>query len=387
MALTWTAAGLAAALVLTQTSPFAPEVQALWPIPLDTRSAPACAACHLAQTEAHAHSRHGLARSPGLLGQLPTAGPHVGEGAACLGCHAPELASFRVLPLPGRPLGPGQSPMQALSRSLAGPTLPNPAFEPAASGGVTCAACHWRGGAVLATKPATEAAARAHPVRVEPLLGESAFCAACHQFEAEPSAHGKPLEDTFHEWQTGFWGKVGPCQGCHLVGGDHAMEGIHAPTWVGASLALELGLLPDGTGTVTLLNDVGGHDFPSYTTPRAVLRAQPEDGRGRPVGAPVERVLGREVRFAQGKWTEVFDTRVAPRATATLRFDFRKRPHVEAVHAQLCIEPDAAYVAIYTALLETAPPGARREQLTQALAEAKGSPYCPWEETQRLPPR
>ena len=50
------------------------------------------------------------------------------------------------------------------------------------SEGITCVACHARGGELLSGTPPSDEARQRHPIRHEPALGTSAFCGGCHQF-------------------------------------------------------------------------------------------------------------------------------------------------------------------------------------------------------------
>jgi hypothetical protein len=319
----------------------------------------------------------------------------VGESLACLLCHAPASTQQ-----PWRPAAPApasdstRSPPERWTAALSsGLTVePNPAFEAEAQHqGVGCIGCHWRAGAVVAsTSHEVSAAARAaHPVRQEALLTQPTFCAACHQFGAGAAVNGKPLENTLVELQQSVFGRSGAtCQGCHLPDGQHRFQGIHTPDLVRASVEVRLELEPGAArGALVLSNEAVGHAFPTYVTPRVLLRVQPLDAAGRPLGAPLERRLGRSVEFEAGAWREEEDSRVLPGQSARLAFDLASSQAAR-VRATVIVEPDAAYVPLYRGLLaQGGLPPERTAQLRAALARAEGSAYSIFEEERELPHR
>jgi hypothetical protein len=371
----------------------------LWQMPVpdpDLTGSARCIGCHAKEGAWQSRSVHAHSASPGLLGQLPTEGPHIGQSLACLFCHAPTSVQqpWRLDPktkdakqaVLDRQVSPIEAMTAALSGPLASNVQPNPDFHiKTQSDGVGCVTCHVRNGAVLVSPehmPGVRAQA-AHPIRVEPELSQPTFCAVCHQFSARNAVNGKPLENVYSEWKNSIWGQAGAsCQGCHMPSGEHRFAGIHSKTLVQASVEVGLDVAPGQmSGQLWLTNDAVGHDFPSYTTPRVRLVVQPEDEHGRALGQPSELVIGRAVHFADGSWHEDFDTRVPPRQTARLNFDFSQRPSVRSLHATVVVEPDFAYVALFERLLKSGGlPAERTRQLLNAKALAQTSAFAIFEE-------
>lgn len=56
-----------------------------------------------------------------------------------------------------------------------------------------------------------------------------------------------------------------------------------------------------------------GHAFPTYATPKVVMRAVALDQTGQEIsGTAVEHVIARVVDFGDGGWVELSDTRLLP---------------------------------------------------------------------------
>jgi hypothetical protein len=350
----------------------------------DPDDSQSCLTCHRAEQVPLAKSRHGLASSPGLWGQLPSEGPHVGSGLACLLCHAPApdqqpWRTLATLPADG---GAGRSLTEARSLAVSGAAVvANPEFDPHARDlGVSCTACHVQAGQVVGTRADAKAP---HRVEIDPELSRVALCARCHQFGTDAAVNGKPLENTAAELAASSWGQAGAtCQGCHMPGGRHLFQGIHAPALVAASVEVHWTVRGPGKGELTLTNSAVGHDFPTYATPRVVLAVQPEDARGKPLGEAATRVLGRKVRFTGGAWREEFDTRVPSGQTATLAYDLALPPTAARLHATVRISPDESYIALYHDFLrpDSGLPAGRRKQIEEAEKSAQNAAYYIFDE-------
>jgi hypothetical protein len=116
-----------------------------------------------------------------------------------------------------------------------------------------------------------------------------------------------------------------------------------------------------------------GHAFPTYVTPRVVLRIELIDGEGRAVaGSRAERVIGREVALDLSR--EYFDTRLRPGQSATLTY--RPRLDTPGLRARfsVLVEPDAFYVRFFEALLRQGA-GRGEAQIREALGDAQRSPF------------
>jgi mono/diheme cytochrome c family protein len=169
--------------------------------------------------------------------------------------------------------------------------------------GVTCAACHVRGGVVLTSraKPASSTNAP-HPIETSNHLGTSEFCANCHQASAEGGA--LPLYDTYGEWKASRYADAGVgCIDCH--GGTQTLGAPADPHAITAdpARALTIGLklsepvVSRGTPlsfVVTLQNTGAGHAFPTGS-PFKTLRLEVSvlDEKGSLLADPFTAPLGR----------------------------------------------------------------------------------------------
>jgi len=133
--------------------------------------------------------------------------------------------------------------------------------------GVNCAACHVRSGVILAAGPVSEAALRAHPVREEPRLGDSSFCAGCHQFKLpkyHPMYSDEPVQNTYREWQRSAAAAEGThCQDCHMPNGAHSFPGAHDAEFVASAIEVSFEAGDDQSVQVSLAATGVGHDIPT----------------------------------------------------------------------------------------------------------------------------
>jgi hypothetical protein len=143
--------------------------------------------------------------------------------------------------------------------------LPEQAAGQLRDEGVGCAACHIRGGAILAARPATAEAEKAHPIVVEPRLLQAGFCGGCHQFNwpitTEPLRYGPhPMQNTLAEWQKS--GSSQACVDCHMAGG-HRMPGGHDAGWVLGALDVSVEARDRKQVRVRLRSHDVGHSVPT----------------------------------------------------------------------------------------------------------------------------
>lgn len=332
----------------------------------------ACGTCHPAQFADWRTSLHAAAMGPGVAGQLvELLRADREEALGCLPCHAP-LAE--------------QSPA-------------SPAFDRALHArGVVCAACHVRGHERFGPPrrdgslggPA-EGAPRPHGGATRtPAFLRSEFCAGCHQFAPDGFALGGTLlSNTLEEWRQSRFAREGvQCQDCHMPDRRHLWRGIHDREMVrsGLTITARAGAAryrpgEDATVTLTVESTGVGHAFPTYVTPRVVLRVELVDRRGRPVpGSRRERVIAREVTLDLSR--QVADTRLGPGERATL--EYRRRVDRAGLSARLSVvvEPDAFYTRFFEARLREGA-GRGAAQLRQALAATRRSPFTVF--TQDLP--
>jgi hypothetical protein len=268
--------------------------------PLDTGapagqlSARACLPCHAAAHGEWAASRHGQAFTNAIFQREYRDQPL----EWCVHCHAPLREQLAEV------------------RSGAGATTTGPL----AAEGVGCAACHLRGGRVLA---ASRRPGSPHQTDVRADFGGPGYCGGCHQFNFPIIQNGgggagrvvsysrHPMQDTVAQHARGPHAGT-PCLQCHGGSpGGHAFPGGHDPAMRARAVTLDA-CRAGGTLRLIVANVGAGHNVPTGDLHRhLVLRAW----RG---GAPerLHQVLfGR--RFAPapdgGKHT-VADTTLPPGA-------------------------------------------------------------------------
>jgi hypothetical protein len=343
--------------------------------PLEASLEPAaCGTCHPAQYGDWQQSTHAAASGPGVAGQLVEmwrSDPAAASG--CYACHAP-LAEQR--PFVRTPAGFEENP--GFVASLAGQ-------------GVPCAACHVRGhqrfgpprrDGSLASRVPRDTLPHNGLTRTPAFLS-SRFCRGCHQFEPNgPALGGKLLQDTYNEWQASRFARAGvQCQDCHMPDRRHRWRGIHDADMVRSGLTIsaraDLERYRPGDWaslTLTVRSTGVGHAFPTYVTPRVVLRIELIDGAGQLVaGSRTERIIAREVALDLSR--EYFDTRLRPGQTATLAY----RPRLDApglrARFSVVVEPDAFYVRFFEVLLRQGA-GRGEAQIREALDAARRSPFA-----------
>ena len=342
--------------------------------PLEASLEPAsCGTCHPAQYGDWRGSTHAASSGPGVAGQLVEMwGSDPGAASGCYACHAP-LAEQR--PLVRAPAG----------------FEPNPAFDAELAGqGVPCAACHVRRhqrfgpprrDGSLASRVPREQLPHNGLTRTPAFLS-ARFCRGCHQFDAGgPALEGKLLQDTYNEWRASRFARAGvQCQNCHMPDRRHLWRGIHDPDMVRWGLSISAGAdaphyRPGDWATLrlALTSTRIGHAFPTYVTPRVVLRIELINGEGEPVaGSRTERVIAREVTLDLSR--EYFDTRLRPGETVVLAY--RPRLSAPALRARfsVIVEPDAFYVRFFDVLLRQGA-GRGEAQIREALEAARRSPF------------
>jgi Cytochrome c554 and c-prime len=332
-----------------------------------------CGICHPVQYGDWRTSIHAVSMGPGVAGQL--ADMIVSDPASaleCPVCHAP-LAE--------------QAPIM---RTRAG-ILPNPAHdEGLRAQGVVCGSCHlrrWqrfgpprRDGSLVSPTPRARLPHRG-VTRTPAFLG-SEFCRDCHQFKPDGFAvNGKLLQNTYEEWKASPFAREGTqCQDCHMPDRRHLWRGIHDEAMVRSGL--EVTLEPDGAElvrgrdwalTLTVRNARVGHAFPTYVTPRAILRGELIGADGEPIAASRrEAIVGRELEVDLSR--EFSDTRLLPGQKATLRYAARADAEATGVRLSVIVEPDAFYTRFFETLLAQGA-GRGTAQIREALEASRRSPF------------
>lgn len=332
-----------------------------------------CGACHPVQYGDWRTSVHAASMGPGIAGQLDEmAAADPAAALECYVCHAP-LAE--------------QSP--AL-RTAAG-IVPNPAHDRTLRPqGMVCASCHVRGhqrfgpprrdGSLASATPRARLPHRG--VTRTPAFLSSEFCRDCHQFKPDGFAlNGKLLQNTYEEWKASPFAREGTqCQDCHMPDRRHLWRGIHDEAMVRAGL--DITLAPDvvtlRTGeafalTLSVTNARVGHAFPTYVTPRVILRGELIDASGAMVaGSRRETVVAREVEVDLSR--EFSDTRLAPGQSARLGYAGRAQGAGLRLRLSVIVEPDAFYTRFFEALLAQGA-GRGEAQIRAALEASRRSPF------------
>jgi len=334
--------------------------------PLEASMAPqSCGTCHPAQLSDWKTTLHARSMGPGVTGQLAELWRTDPESARlCLTCHAP-LAE-----------------QQPEHRAI---------FDQALQGqGVACAACHVRQHQRFGpprreqqapTSPATGRLPHGGATRT-PAFTASEFCSSCHQFDSDGFAlNGKLLENTYAEWKASPAAAGGvQCQGCHMPDRRHLFRGVHDPEMVRSGVVVNVvterpGYKPgdDVAARITLTTPGVGHHFPTYVTPRVVVRAALVDAAGRELSASVEeRVIARDVSLDLSR--ELLDTRVP--AGGRFVLDYRRRVERAglSLRVRVTVYPDHFYTGFFESLLAS-DAGRGKTDIQKALEATRRSAF------------
>lgn len=283
------------------------------PAEVGSLSARACGECHASEYRQWASSRHANAFTNTLFAASFARAPQ----AWCVNCHAPLPEQRRSM----------------------------------REEGVTCAACHVRGGEVLTAREPDPAASSAHPMRREPKLATSEFCGGCHQFNVPVHGSGTfqysttPMQETLSEWAFSSAAARGvTCQGCHMPEGRHSFPGVHSPGLVAGALSVSFSREGERLVAEVRARDVG-HRVPSGDPFRRLrLRLCQEPSCKAPLAT---RLLMRRFDMRPEGWMLAADTTVPVETASTepvRRLEFPlTRPLPRMLHWQLdylLAEPD-----------------------------------------------
>lgn len=347
----------------------------------------ACGSCHTQQYADWKESLHSKAMGPGPWGQIIDLTRNSPEEArSCQTCHAPLSEQFPFL-----------------SEGSTAGNDKNPHFDSRLQvRGITCAACHVRQHQRFGPPKAEGAASDKYPpgtpdhggVQRTPYFERAEFCKECHQFDPENTmlVNGKPMMDTYREWKNSTWGQGGAaCQDCHMPNRRHLWKGIHDPEMVKGALRVEARAEPGSLSrgkplklTMEVTNAAVGHKFPTYSTPKAFVRAVLLDESGKSVpGTQQEKIIGWDARFEGGEWKEYFDTRIPPGENFQAIFRWNGSSAAKKIRAWVEVHPDHFYnVHFYPAYLkgeDLSPEG--RRLIEKALQESGRSSYIVFERT------
>lgn len=335
-----------------------------------------CGGCHPTQFADWRASVHATSMGPGISGQLvEMIRSDPGAARSCPACHAPLAEQAADMP------------------SAAG-RVPNPDFDPSLQPqGLVCAGCHVRRhqrfGPPRRDGSAPDARARAAlphgGFTPSSAFLRSEFCASCHQFTPEGFAlNGKLLENTYEEWRASPAGRQGlQCQNCHMPNRRHLWHGIHDAEMVrsGLTITLQSGRGRDRGGalvraTLTIANTGVGHYFPTYVTPRVMVRAELRDAAGQPIPESAqERAIGRDVPVDLSR--EIDDTRIPPGKRFTMKYVGRIDRAGLSLRVTVTVFPDYFYTRFFEALLQNGA-GDGTADVEAALEASRRSLFVLW---------
>lgn len=331
-----------------------------------------CSTCHPDQYDDWRTAVHSEAYSPGLSGQLVNwEDASFGTVQSCLVCHAPLSEQSARL----------RAGEEWISNAEYDDDLRNH--------GIVCAACHIRGNRRYgpprndgSLAPSAEGSPHGGVTRT-PFFEDSRFCAACHQFGPGGAApNGKPLENTFAEWESSRYAEEGvSCQHCHMPDRRHLWRGIHDPEMVRSGVTIEWTVDADReVAGVRITNTGTGHRFPTYATPEVVVNVELLDSESRPLtGSSTEYVIARRIEYQNGSWVEVSDTRLAPDSFVVVSVP--SAGGAAHVRARIVVRPDAFYRGVFEALLAGTLSDTSRSLLEQARRNAEDSRFTLFEDT------
>lgn len=308
----------------------------------------ACGTCHQQQYSDWKESLHHKGMGPAVLGQLLDM--ELDEpllAITCQRCHAPL-----------------EEQIPYLKKGIKNPSFVSGSREK----GLTCAGCHVRSH-VRHGPPARHAGSEKggphNGFVVKSEYESPAFCASCHDFEGAGTSHGKLIQETAQEWRrTEFAAQAKTCQSCHMPDRRHLWKGIHDKEMVRSAVSIQVeNLSQDGYGdtlvaTLSLTNVGAGHRLPTYIEPQIILFLEQVTIEGKAIsGTRMEGIIAR--KMTEDMDQELFDTRLMPGETYTLKYKVPRKQSAAAMKATVEVWPDEAYRLYFIKMLST--PGLRPE--------------------------
>jgi hypothetical protein len=183
------------------------------------------------------------------------------------------------------------------------------------------------------------------------------------------------------EWRDSPAARAGlQCQDCHMPDRRHRWRGIHDPEMVKSGVRVTLAVDrrhhrpgQDLRATVTVASVRVGHYFPTYVTPKVVVRAVLVGPDGAPIESSAqEGMIGRQVPLDLSR--EDADTRIPPGARYVLRYvRALDRPGLT-LRVTVTVYPDHFYTGFFGTLLETGA-GEGEALIRGALEATRRSPF------------
>lgn len=302
----------------------------------------ACGQCHQQQYNDWKESLHHKGMGPTVLGQLLDMELDAPVLAiTCQRCHAPL-----------------EEQIPYLQKGIKNPLFIKGFREK----GLTCAGCHVRNHVCHgppARIPGSEKSGPHNGFVVRAEYQSPAFCASCHDFEGDGTMHGKLIQETAQEWRrTDFAAQGKTCQSCHMPDRRHLWKGVHDAEMVRSAVSIQTEYSPNSsdsgvlTALLSLTNVGAGHRLPTYAEPQIMLFLEQVDSEGKMIpGTRSEGIIARKITEEMDK--EIFDTRLMPGETFTLRYSRQRNSGATSIRASVEVWPDEAYRLYFIKMLET----------------------------------
>lgn len=160
----------------------------------------------------------------------------------------------------------------------------------------------------------------------------------------------------------------------------HLWRGIHDPAMVKSGVEISVTTRQpryrpgeEVAATIVVKNVGVGHYFPTYVTPRVVVRAGLVDSKGAFVpGSVQEFAIAREV--APDLSREISDTRIPPGGRASFPYRRRLETRGLALRVTVTVYPDHFYTGFFKSLLASGT-GAGAPEIRQALDATQRSAF------------
>ena len=215
--------------------------------------------------------------------------------------------------------------------------------------GITCVACHLRGGIIYGPYPAEQMNAP-HPVAYDERFLSESICLECHEVPAKPfSLMQSAVCSTGSEWKDGPYIKQGyRCQTCHMPevtrplvpdmkshkGGKHLWRGGNSPEQVAKALTFMTKLIDARTIQVDITNSGAGHKFPTGDPDREVfITARLITKAGKQLESETLHI--RRIILWQPIMVELSDNRIEPFETRSLILEIPKNQNIDEVSVEV----------------------------------------------------
>ncbi len=323
-----------------------------------------CGICHETQYSDWKTSRHSKAMGAGVAGQLHSPWLDDKTISICGYCHAPlaEQSPFKGLPDGHFTRNPDY--------------LPDLRFR-----GITCGGCHVRRHIRYGPKPLTPKVDNPpHNSFVEvENFGDSEFCKPCHQFNPRDNrVNGKLLQNTYEEWKNSSYSKNGiQCTDCHMPGRRHIWRGIHNRDM--AKKGVNIKTKHKGSKIfLEILNNGVGHNFPTYVTPKIIIRGSVIDKKGKELQQTVqEKFIGWDISLNLSE--ERYDTRIPPGEKFSATFSINSPASGLKYRLVIRVFPDDFYTRFFKTLLDNPPDGIDLKKIKEAYNDSLESSYILFE--------